>query len=196
LTIVPATQRMRTARTLGFTSVCAVFAVSCAFNRAQIKSLQDQTASRIQFNAVIDTTISALNAIPSHCGPAGNQRVRAEEFHIYRVAGTISRVKRERDHDIHIVLVDTAHRGDRLVVELDDPDFGKNAASPFHDTLTAARRTFDALVTESSVSRLRDLHGTNVRVTGVGFFDLNHFQVGRSRSCIELHPMLMIERLN
>jgi hypothetical protein len=185
---------MRTARTLSLISVCAVFAASCAFNRGQVKSLQDQTANRIQFDAVIDTTISALNTIPSHCGPAGNRRVRDEEFHVYRVAGTISRVKRERDHDIHIVLVDTAHRGERLVVELDDPDFGKNAASPFHDKLTAARRTFDALVAESSVSRLSDLQGTHVRVTGVGFFDLNHFQVGRSRSCIELHPMLMIEK--
>jgi hypothetical protein len=27
-----------------------------------------------------------------------------------------------------------------------------------------------------------------VRVTGVGFFDLNHLQVGRCWSCIELHP--------
>jgi len=38
--------------------------------------------------------------------------------------------------------------------------------------------------------------GTTVRVTGVGFFDVNHLQVGRSRSCIELHPILTIERVS
>jgi hypothetical protein len=27
----------------------------------------------------------------------------------------------------------------------------------------------------------------------VGFFDFNHGQTGRSRSCIELHPVLGIE---
>jgi hypothetical protein len=160
-----------------------------------VKSLRDTTASRIQFDAVIDTTISALNAISPACGPARNRRVRDEEFHVYRVSGTIARVKRERDHDIHIVLVDPTHRAEQLVVELDDPDFGKNAASPFRDKLAAARGAFDALVTESSVTHLNDLKGANVRVTGVGFFDFNHFQVGRSRSCIELHPMLTIERL-
>ncbi len=37
--------------------------------------------------------------------------------------------------------------------------------------------------------------GTTVRVTGVGFFDVNHLQVGRSRSCIELHPIVTIERV-
>ena len=38
--------------------------------------------------------------------------------------------------------------------------------------------------------------GTTVRVTDVGFFDVNHLQVGRSRSCIELHPILTIERVS
>jgi hypothetical protein len=42
---------------------------------------------------------------------------------------------------------------------------------------------------------LSDLEGLPVTVTGVGFFDLNHLQIGRSRSCIELHPLLSIERL-
>ena len=48
---------------------------------------------------------------------------------------------------------------------------------------------------QSPTDRLSDLRGMTVRVTGVGFFDFNHLQVGRSRSCIELHPMLAIERL-
>jgi hypothetical protein len=144
---------------------------------------------------VVETTISALNAVPSQCGPAGNRRIRDEEFHVYRVVGTITRVKRERDHDIHIVLTDPEHPRERLVVELDDPDFGKTVGSPYRDKLTAARRAFDALVMQSSMDRLSDLNGITVRVTGVGFFDLNHLQIGRSRSCIELHPMLAIERL-
>ena len=82
-----------------------------------------------------------------------------------------------------------------MVVEADDPDFRKNAASPYRDKLAAARQMFEALVSQSSGGRLDDLKGTTVRVTGVGFFDVKHLQVGRSRSCIELHPMLAIERL-
>ena len=115
---------------------------------------------------------------------------------MYRIEGTITRVKRERNHDIHIVLADVATPGAHMVVEADDPDFGKNVASPFRDRLAAARQMFDALVSESGGNGLDALRGTVVRVTGVGFFDFNHLQVGRSRSCIELHPILTIERMN
>jgi len=184
------------ARQIAIGLVCASSTLGCAFNRADIKSLRDRTAARIQFDSPLDTTISALNAIPSRCGPAGNRRVRNEELRVYRIEGTIVRVKRERDHDIHLVLADTMNPKNRVVVESDDPDFGKNMTSPYRDRLAAARRMFDALVSESSGARLEDLKGTVVRVTGVGFFDFNHLQVGRSRSCIELHPILAIERIN
>jgi len=43
---------------------------------------------------------------------------------------------------------------------------------------------------------LKNVQGLLVRVTGVGFFDVNHLQVGRSRSCMELHPVLSIERIH
>jgi len=167
--------------------------VGCAMSRAEVKSLRDPTAGRIQFDTVVDTTVAGLNAIRSHCGPSGNRRVRDEEFHVYRVVGTITRVKRMRDHDIHLVLADPARSRDQLVVETDDPDFGKNAASPYRDRLLIARQMFEALVDESPGDHLSA--GTTVRVTGVGFFDVNHLQVGRSRSCIELHPVLAIERV-
>src|SRR5437867_2402669 len=176
--------------------VCTFSMVDCALNRTEVKSLRDPTAARIQFDPPIDTTISALNAMPPHCGPTGNRRVRDEELRVYRIEGTITRVKRERDHDIHIVLADTTDPKDHVVVESDDPNFGKNAASPYRDRLAAARRMMDALVSDSSADRLDDVKGTIVRVTGVGFFDMNHLQKGRSRSCIELHPILTIERLN
>ena len=180
-------------------SVCLVGAfsmVGCALNRSDVKSLRDVTAGGIQFDLPIDTTISALNAIPPHCGPTGNRRVRDEEQRVYRIDGRIIRVKRERDHDIHIVLADTTHPNDHIIVESDDPDFGKNVASPYHARLAAARRMIDALVSDHSADAFADLGGTVVRVTGIGFFDVNHLQNGRSRSCIELHPILTIERLD
>ena len=33
----------------------------------------------------------------------------------------------------------------------------------------------------------------SVPQAGVAFFDVMHFQRGRSRSCVELHPVLSIE---
>jgi hypothetical protein len=185
-----------TARRIIVASALAILAEGCALNRPHVKSLRDKTADRIQFDTVVQTTVSALNGIPSKCGPTADHRVRAEEFQVYRVVGTVVRVKRERDHDIHIVLADVNHPRDHLVIESDDPDFRDNVISPYREKLVTARRMFDALLAASGVQRLENLKGTVVRVTGVGFFDINHFQVGRSRSCLELHPMLSIERVD
>jgi hypothetical protein len=181
------------ARHIAATLALATLAAGCAFTRSDVKSLRDDDASRIQMHHAVKTTIAALNQIPSHCGPTRDHRVRDEEFHVYEVIGRIDRVKREPDHDIHIVLEDPGDPRAHLVVESDDPAIRGNALSPYHDRLVAARDMFDELVQQRGAKDFKDLRGAVVRVTGVGFFDLNHFQVGRSHSCIELHPILGIE---
>lgn len=176
---------------LALLTAVAAFATGCALNRPHVKNLRDHDAGRIQFDVVHQTTVTALNAVPSHCGPALDHRVRDEEFRVYQVVGRIRRVKREPDHDLHIVLEETTDPGQHLIVELDDPDFRGNRLSPYRDQLVASRSMFAAL---SGQAGLEQLNGAVVRVTGVGFFDPTHFQIGRSRSCIELHPILTIER--
>lgn len=182
-----------TGRRVALLAALAACGAGCALNRPHVKSLRDHEANRIQFDTVIHTTVTALNAIRSRCGPARDHRVRDEEFHVYQVVGRITRVKREPDHDLHIVLEDPEDPRQHLVVESADPDFRGNVLSPFRDKLTAARQMFDEMVKQSGARQLSDVRGMIVRVTGVGFFDMNHFQIGRSRSCIELHPILAIE---
>jgi hypothetical protein len=168
----------------------------CALNRAEVKSLRDPDASRVQFAPAIATTISALNALPVGCGSAGNRRRRSEEFRVYEVSGRITRIREERDHDIHVVLADLDYPREHMIVEFDDPDFRKNVLSPERERIAAARRMLNALASGSSDRSLSSLKGLTVKVSGVGFFDINHFQSGRSRSCIELHPVTAIERLS
>jgi hypothetical protein len=171
----------------------ALGCAGCALTRSEVKALRDRDAPRIAFDTPIPTTIADLNALPSHCGPAANRRRSEEELRVYQVVGTIRRVRRERDRDVHIVLADLEHPRDRLVIELGDPDTRSGRRSPFLDRLVAAQRTFGALQKQIGVESPRDLEGRVVRVTGVGFYDVYHFQRGRSRSCIELHPVLSIE---
>src|SRR5262245_8168281 len=152
--MLPSTSTATRQISIGLVCAFSLSTLGCALNRAEVKSLRDPTAGRIQFDTTVDTTISALNAIPPKCGPTGNRRIRAEELRVYRIEGTITRIKRERDHDVHVVLADTTNPRDQLVVESDDPDFGKNTASPYRDRLVAARLMLDALVSESSGHRL------------------------------------------
>src|SRR4051812_39264276 len=102
-------------------AVAALAAAGCAVNRSKVKSLRDDDAARIPLDAVIETSVAALNALPAHCGLTGDHRVRDEDSHVYKVVGRFARVGRERDHDIHIVLEAPADPRLRLVVESGDP---------------------------------------------------------------------------
>jgi hypothetical protein len=162
--------------------------------RGDVKGLRDADARHIRFDTAIDTSIAALNDLPSHCGPTRDHRVREEEFQVYTVIGTIRGVKRAPDHDVHIVLDDPDNPDLHVIVELPDPDSRGSAKSPYRDRLALAMQTFENLLKETGARQWDELRGVRVRVTGVGFFALSHFQVGRSRSCIELHPVLTIEK--
>lgn len=188
---MPAVTAYRTA----LLTVVATLIAGCALTRTNVKSLRDRDANRIRFDRVIQTTVSALNALRPGCGPSRDHRTRDEEFDVYQVVGRIVRVKREPDHDIHIVLEDPDDPRERIVVESDDPDYRGNVSSPFREKIAAGRHMVDQLVGPPGSEQFNNIHGLTVRVTGVGFFDMNHFQIGRSRSCIELHPIIAMERV-
>ena len=188
---VPAVTAYRTVLLI----VLVTLTAACAITRSHVKSLRDADANRIRLDTVNQTTVAALNALPSHCGPSWDHRIRDEEFTVYQVVGRIVRVKREPDHDIHIVLEDPDDSRERIIVESDDPDYRGNMSSPFREQIAAARRMVDQLVGPLGAEQSSRVLGLTVRVTGVGFFDMYHFQVGKSRSCIELHPILAMERV-
>ena len=155
---------------------CARGGLSIA--RGEVKGLRDADARLIRFDTAIDTSIAALNALPAHCGPARDHRVREEEFLVYRVIGTIRAVKRAPDHDVHIILDDPGDPDLHVIVELPDPDSRGSAKSPYQDRLALAMQMFENLLEETGAAQWNQLRGVRVRVTGVGFFDLSPFQVG------------------
>jgi hypothetical protein len=96
------------------------------------------------------------------------------------VTGVVQITRNEDDHDVHIALADPSDASQTVVVEVVDPAC---AQSPFGSTLSVARSEYQSL---------GSLTGRTVTVRGVGFYDFDHGQTGRSRSCIELHPVIGI----
>jgi hypothetical protein len=87
----------------------------------------------------------------------------------------------EENRDVHIALTDPEDAAKRIVVAVVEPACA--TTSSMRTTLANAKqqhRNLDSLV------------GRRVRVQGVGFYDFAHGQTGRSRNCIELHPVLSI----
>jgi hypothetical protein len=142
--------------------------------------------------SVVTSDIATLNGLEAHCdsGPA-DRRAYPPELQVFEVVGRIIAVRLEQDHDFHVALVDVADPNQHIVTEVVDPDCSGAVSSRFHQQLSDARLSFQGLVTDHP----QGLEGRLVRVRGVGFFDFDHGQTGRSRSCVELHPVLGVQLL-
>jgi hypothetical protein len=146
-----------------------------------VKTLTDADALRVDPVSARSTTIIALNALPPHCSGLPDGRTFEEEFQVYEVVGTVLATRDEDDRDVHLALADPNDVTQTIVVEVADPACA--TTSPFMTTLSNARLQYQSL---------GSLAGRRVRVRGVGFYDFVHGQIGRSASCIELHPVLSI----
>jgi len=156
--------------------------------RWAVKTLSDPDVGRID-TAVIPTSISALNELPAHCGSSDNRREYPEEFQVFELVGRIKLVRLEADRDFHIALIDAADPNQQLVIEVINPACSGAASSPFHQLLVESRAALERLLAATP----QGLEGRLLRVQGVGFFDFDHRQTGRSKSCLELHPALRVE---
>jgi hypothetical protein len=156
-----------------------------------VKTLSDPDATLVNLDAVTRTSVSALTALPVRCSGGPDRRVYAEEFVVYEVDAIIQALRQEDDRDFHIVLQDPDVSTDTVIAELPDTACLGAAQSPYVATLAQAHITFLGLFPLGS-TRPNDLVGRRVRVRGVGFFDFNHGQIGRARSCLELHPVTAV----
>jgi hypothetical protein len=162
-------------------------ALSCGVERWPVKTLTDADAARISLGPA-STTIRALDQRPGHCnGGPNSSRPYPEELQVYTVIGRILLARLEDDDDYHLALLDP-ESGDTIVTEVAHP----GCASPFSPgtlLLEQARAQFESFRAGRSLDSLR---GQLVTVTGVGFYDFDHNQTGRSPNCIELHPVLSL----
>jgi hypothetical protein len=81
--------------------------------------------------------------------------------------------------------------GSTVVSELADTLCQGAWMSPHLATLRSVERMFAGILGGRSPSTLV---GSVVRIQGVGCYDFNHNQRGRSINCIELHPIVSISR--
>jgi hypothetical protein len=166
--------------------------VACGGERWAVKTLSDAAATSVNLNAAQATTIRALNELPTHCSGLPATRAFAEEFVLYEVVGRITLVRLEDDHDYHVAVVDPSDGAYTMVTEVPDVACEGAASSPFMRDLGSVRQSFEQLFAGRSPS---SLVGTTVRVRGVGFYDFDHGQTGRSRNCLELHPVVSVVRV-
>jgi len=176
----------------------------------------DQQARNIDLTNITSESIADLLAIHQPQLPSDNTtRIVPDEMHIYRVQARLVKWGHESDGDYHLVLTDdtlkytddTAHppippTGHSFIGEVPDPhcfsgsDGSFGSQTPFADGITSARQTMDQRFPNADHSgKWNDGAGAQVEITGIGFFDRPHGQLGRAPNNIEIHPILSIRFL-
>jgi Bacterial Ig-like domain (group 2) len=165
--------------------------LACGVERWFVKTLADPDAATVNLSSVTPISIRDLNGLSQHCSGLPDGRGFAEEFRVFEVVGNVTYIAHEDDRDYHIALEDPNASGFSVVTEMADTMCSGAASSPHLATLRSVEGMFVTLLGGRSPSTLL---GTTVRVQGVGFYDFNHGQRGRSANCIELHPIISISR--
>jgi hypothetical protein len=165
--------------------------LSCGVERWFVKTLADQDASSVSLSAVTPISIHDLNALDPHCNGGPDRRSYPEEFRVFEIFGRVTFVAAEDDRDYHIALEDPDDPGSSVVTELADTRCSGAAMSPHLAALRSVEGMFAGMLNGASPT---SLVGSRIRIQGVGFYDFDHNQRGRSKNCIELHPIVFISR--
>jgi hypothetical protein len=177
----------------------------------------DQQAANIDLTNITPATVADLLAIHQPQLPRDNTtRIVPDETHVYLVKARLVKWGHESDDDYHLVLTDdtlkytdeTAHppippTGHSFIGEVPDPscfsgsDGSFGSQTPFAGGITSARQTMDQRFPNADQSgKWNDGTGAPVEITGIGFFDRPHGQLGRAPNNIEIHPILSIRFLD
>lgn len=151
----------------------------CGTERAAVKLGLDSDAARVTTEPR-STTIAALSALPR---PHTARRAPAE-LQVWRVTATLIAYRAEADGDYHLVISDGRRT---MIVEIPSPRCAAHGA--WAKQIAKARAAADRMQPGKKLRRI----AVQVTVTGVGFFDRDHGQLGAARNGIELHPLLSVE---
>src|SRR5262249_21203854 len=148
----------------------AAHADTCGAERQAVKVGADVTAGAVRAQPQ-DTTIAELTALAHPRKLPARRRVMASaELAIWRVRGWITAYKSEADGDVHVVLADAD--GHTMIIEF--PSEECSASGRWAQQIAAARTELGRHLQGARARGLR----IPVTVTGVGFFDRVHGQLG------------------
>ncbi len=168
--------------------------VSCGVERWHIKTLDDGDESKINWNPVLASVTTLINApVPSNYNQYDDTtRYAPYEIQAYTVRVVLIGWKTESDHDYHLVVADPNNPSNTMIVEPPDPTCNDACDSGFGSIYTAVRSKLTTCFGQVPSGFTNFPKGIVADLTGVAFFDALHGQTGVAPNGIELHPLLNV----
>ncbi len=168
----------------------ANIAQNCGVERWNIKTLTDKDTGLIDFNKFVKSTVHDQNqlAIPE----SRTTRLKSETI-IYSIDCFIVGYKKDlNDKDIHIIIEDT-NTDETMVIEIPSYECFEIQKSSRNELFKQLQEWFSSNVGQPrSKFEFLETH-IPVTITGVGFFDSHHGQIGMAGNGREIHPVLSIQ---
>jgi hypothetical protein len=155
-------------------------------DRWDVKVMIDPAADSIDDSSPDGITIPTLHKIDTKKKfKYGENKPRMQvEKEVYTIRRCfITKILREDDNDLHLVLEDG--KGNTMIAEAPDPECEDAKASDWVENFTKVRQFL--LDHKSNYRHFR------YKITGVAFVDKSHGAGGAAPNSIELHPILDIE---
>ena len=187
--------------------------LAAVHERWAVKTGADADAQALTGQAPTPSTIADLRAleVPAVLPPDG--RSDGAEKTVWQLTATLQAFRMESDGDYHLVIADD--QNNTMIAEIPNPG-DITAPSYFAEQISNARTAFDnhfqlaeninaptppaalgpggaAQVEAAQVEAAQTRQvAVPVTVTGLGYFDFNHGQLGVAPNAIELHPVINI----
>jgi hypothetical protein len=134
----------------------------------------------------VPTTIDQLRAFPHVDRPADRSRIPPVEVTTWVVRDvTITSFQRSPDGDVHMVLAD--EHGHTIIAEA-TPPFCTPDESPWGRQIAKVRKEIDREIPMAGMGWRTWV----VSMSGIGYLDYLHGQLGVAENGIEIHPVLSI----
>ncbi len=163
----------------------------CGTERWPVKTLTDADRARVNFTPATATVAQLLN-LPAPAQRPANARVAPTEETTFQVHGVLIGWKLERDRDLHLVSADPSAPTQTMIVEVPSTTCDHVCSSEHVAEFRAARAALIMKFGTPTSSFHPFSTPQPITITGVGFFDFLHRQVGVAANGIELHPVLAI----
>ncbi|HWZ44983.1 MAG TPA: hypothetical protein VNW97_16025 [Candidatus Saccharimonadales bacterium] len=160
--------------------------------RWPVKTGSDDDASQVSETPIVTTVEEMVKLLPpANLALFQNSRVHPVELNVYTIVASIARYKLEADGDYHLVL--QGRSGATMVAEIPDADpIFVPSSSRWAKQIAIVRKQFEEKLKLGQDTKIANVR---VKVTGIGYFDLRHGQMGMSANGIELHPVIAIDFL-
>ncbi len=163
---------------------------NCGIERWHIKTLSDKDTVKINFKQIIPSTVHEQVLLDT---PNRKTTRLDSETKVYSINCFIIGYKKEsKDKDIHIIIEDI-DTDETMVAEIPSYECFEIQKTSRFELFKELQEWFVKNIGKPSSKFVFLEKHIPVTITGVGFFDLHHGQIGMAGNGREIHPVLSIK---